>query len=78
LIAASVLKVRGIVVSGGDVVVNVATVSGKRYQMESSFELDGGWVDVGPVRVATGVSTDFTDVGGAGEGRKFYRVRVVP
>jgi glycosidase len=78
LIAASVLKVRGIVVSGGDVVVNVATVSGKRYQMESSFELDGGWVDVGPVRVATGVSTEFTDVGGAGEGRKFYRVRVVP
>lgn len=75
----SVLKVMVTTVTGNDVQITVSTVTGKSYQLETSATLEGGsWVSVGAAVVATGDSTNFTHVNGAGELKRFYRVRVLP
>lgn len=79
LSAASVLKATAISISENNAIVTVATVPGKTYQLETSTTLAPfSWEDVGDPITAAGVSTDFSDVGGAGDPERFYRVRVVP
>lgn len=79
LSAASVLKATAVGRSGNDVTVTVATVSGKNYQLETSTTLAPlSWSNVGIPVNATGPSTLFTHTNGAGDGRRFYRARVVP
>jgi glycosidase len=77
--AASVLKATATVVTGNDVAVTVATVSGKTYQLETSTSLaEFSWSEIGDPVTATGPSTVFTHSAGAGDPKRFYRVRVVP
>lgn len=75
----SVLKVTGIQRTSLVVSVTVATVAGKRYQLETSETLaSGSWSSVGGVVEATTASTIFTDGLGGGDPKRFYRARVVP
>lgn len=77
--AASVLRATAISSSGNDVIVTVATVSGKTYQLETSTTLAPlSWSNAGASVQASGSSTSFTHANGAGDGRRFYRARVVP
>ncbi len=79
LSSTSVLKATATALTGNDVNVTVATVSGKTYQLETSITLStASWSTVGSPITATGASTLFTHSAGAGDGRRFYRVRVVP
>jgi len=75
--ASSVFRAEDANVVGGDIVVSFSSVEGLTYQLQTSVTLDSeSWTTVatGP---ATGGSTQLTHVGGAGEDRRFYRVRVV-
>jgi glycosidase len=77
--ATSVLKAISTNISGGDVTVTIATVSGKTYQLETSTTLlPSSWQNVGAPIQATGASTPFPHPGGAGDPKRFYRARVVP
>jgi hypothetical protein len=64
--------------SGNDVSLTVATVSGKIYQLETSLTLAPlSWSNAGSPVTATGPATMISHTGGAGDLRRFYRVRVV-
>ena len=77
--ATSVLKATAIAISGNDVNITVATVSGKTYQLETSTTLAPlSWTSVGAPITATGPSTVFPHTGGAVDPKRFYRARVVP
>lgn len=75
----SVLKATASTLSGDDVTITVATVAGKNYQLETSVLLTApSWSPLGDPVSATGPSTTFTHTGGAGDPKRFYRIRVVP
>lgn len=75
----SVLKFTSSNLSGSNVVLTVATVAGKKYQLETSTTLAPlSWSNVGGVITATGAATVFTHNDGAGDSKRFYQVRVVP
>jgi hypothetical protein len=76
--AASALRVTASVIQGADVVLTVATVPGKSYQLLTSTTLAPPWSPVGGVIVATGAETQFPHTGGAVDARRFYQVAVVP
>lgn len=79
LSAVSVLKITSIRLITADLNVTVATVSEKKYQLETSTSLLGNsWSPVGDVVTASGLSTIFPHLNGAGDGKRFYRARVVP
>ncbi|MEO8616964.1 MAG: thrombospondin type 3 repeat-containing protein, partial [Luteolibacter sp.] len=79
LSAASALRTTATAIFGDDVNVTVATVSGKSYQLETSIILTApSWSGLGAPVTANGPSTTFTHNGGAGDFKRFYRVRVVP
>ncbi len=79
LSATSLLKATATSVIGNDANVTVATVSGKTYQLETSTTLGTlSWSNVGTPVTATGPTTVFTHTAGAGNPKRFYRVRVVP
>ena len=60
-----------------DFVVRWASVSGKQYVVECSASLfSGNWTAVSPTLTGTGWDMEFTHVG-AGNGARFYRVRVL-
>ncbi|MCP5546907.1 MAG: hypothetical protein H7A50_05980 [Akkermansiaceae bacterium] len=75
--ASSVFKATSIVESGADITVTAATVAGKFYQLETSTTLSPPWAPIGSPVEATGPSTPFIHPNGAGETKRFYRVRVV-
>jgi len=76
--ASSLLRATATSISGNDVTITVATVVGKFYQLETSTTLAAGdWNAVGVPVEATGSSTVFTHPGGAGNPRRFHRVKVV-
>lgn len=76
--AASTLRATAIARGGNDVLVTVATVPGKTYQLETSTTLDPlSWTAVGASITAGGTSTVFTHPNGAGNTRRFYRARVL-
>ena len=77
--SSSVLKAISTAISGSDVVITIATVPGKTYQLEtSSTLLQGSWQETGGPVQATGPSTPFLHTGGAVDPKRFYRARVVP
>ena len=74
----SLLRATATALAGNDVIITVATVPGKSYQLETSTTLaTGDWDEVGSPVTATDSTTVFTHPGGAGEPRRFHRVRVV-
>lgn len=76
--SASVLRATAIARSGNDIVVTIATVPGKTYQLETSDSLAPlSWLPLGSATTATGTSTPFTHSGGAGATKRFYRARVL-
>jgi hypothetical protein len=77
-LASSVFRVSGIARAGGSIEVSFPSVAGKTYQLETSTDLTvGSWSDAGEPFVAEGASTTLAHVPGSGDGRRFYRVRVV-
>jgi hypothetical protein len=79
LSSASVLRATAASVSGNEVNLTVATVAGKTYQLETSTTLSSqSWSNIGTTVTASGPSTVFTHTGGAGDPKRFYRVRVIP
>lgn len=79
LSAASVLRATDVLFSGNDVIVTVATVSGKVYQLETSTTLAPmSWGNVGSPVTANSASTSFIHMNGTGNGKRFYRARVLP
>ena len=78
LSAASILKITGISRVGNDVKLTVSAVAGNIDLLETSFSLRSGtWQSVGSVVSASTSSTRINHIAGAGEPRRFYRVRVV-
>jgi autotransporter-associated beta strand protein len=76
--AASVLKITSLVVSGNDFTVSFPTVSGKTYRVERSGTLQAGaWTTLLDNIAGTGGTVQVTDVGGAGQPKRFYRI-VIP
>lgn len=64
--------------AGGNVYIDFSSVAGYSYRLETSTSLDGGsWNPLGVPLVATGPTSTLTHLGGANDGRRFYRVRVV-
>ena len=77
--AASLLKVTGLTVnSDGNITVNFSTVSGKTYRVERSDTLQAGsWSVLQDNITGTGGIFQVTDVGAAGQPKRFYRI-VIP
>jgi hypothetical protein len=76
--AVSVLKATAIARSGNDLLITIATVPGKFYQLQTSTTLaEDDWDDIGLSVQAIGSSTVFTHPGGAGDPRRFHRVKVI-
>jgi hypothetical protein len=73
----SVLRVTRIQLAGPDVEVQVATVPGRIYQLESSTNLAPPWQALGEPVTAAGAETTLVHPAGAGAGRRFYRARVI-
>ena len=77
--SASVLKAISTAINGNDVIITIATVPGKTYQLETSTSLlPGSWQNAGAAIQASGPTTQFPHPGGAGDPKRFYRARVVP
>ena len=75
---ASGLNVTAASISGNQVVISVATVQGKTYQLEASTTLSGTtWQNVGDPVTATGASHDFEVTYDPRQSRRFFRARVV-
>ena len=75
----SVFKVLACQKAGNDMTVTFSSVAGKSYQLETGTALAPDvWSDAGDPVVATGASTVLTHPGGAGDPKRFYRVRVLP
>lgn len=78
LLSSSTFKTTGITSAGNDRVISATTVPGKVYQLETSLTLQAPWSPLGDPVSATAITTSFTHLGGTADGRRFYRVRVVP
>ncbi|MEI8036833.1 MAG: alpha-amylase family glycosyl hydrolase [Verrucomicrobiota bacterium] len=78
LLATSTFKATGIAASGNDMVISATTVAGKVYQLETSLTLQPPWSPIGTSVTSNSATTAFTHSGGAGAGKRFYRVRVMP
>jgi len=77
--AASVLRVSQIQPGGNDIVVSFPSVLGKTYRLEYSDTLQSGsWVTLQNNIAGTGNPISVTDVGGAGQARRFYRIVLIP
>ncbi|MCU0749708.1 MAG: thrombospondin type 3 repeat-containing protein [Akkermansiaceae bacterium] len=79
LLASSVLKAIAIARSGNDILVTATTVPGVSYQLETSTSLaPAGWSNAGSPVTASQSTTVFTHANGAGDVKRFYRVKVLP
>lgn len=79
LTAASVLKMLSVTRTGSDMQLTVATVPGKKYQLETSTTLQAlTWLNVGPPQTASASTTEFNHLNGGSDTKRFYRARVVP
>lgn len=75
----SAFKTTATSISGNDILITVATVSGKRYQLETSTTLTAtSWVNVGDPVTATSSSTVLTATDGANATTRFFRAKIVP
>lgn len=74
------LAVSGQQIVSGNVVLNWASVVGRRYRVYSRVDLASGfWVQATTVPiVATSSTTTFTHTGGAGVAQRYYQVRIQP
>lgn len=73
--------ITGMAVVGGDRQITFTTVTGNRYQLERTdglVSVNNVWAAVGTAVTATGATTTVTDVGGAAQVKRFYRVHQVP
>ena len=64
--------------TGNNFSLSLRTYAGHSYQMQSSGALDAGWGNIGTAVAGDGTLKTFTDGGGAGTGRRYYRVVVTP
>jgi beta-galactosidase len=77
--AASMFRVSGLTMSGGDVFVSFPSVAGKSYRLERSDTLQSGsWTTVQDNIAGTGGTIAITDTGAAAQSKRFYRVVLVP
>ncbi|MEY2439078.1 MAG: serine protease, partial [Verrucomicrobiota bacterium] len=75
----SVLQIRSVEKSGGDIVVTFPSVLGKAYTIEQSSNLDGPWYPLTENLSGTGGLLSISDVEAADENqRRFYRAIVLP
>ncbi|HYF35378.1 MAG TPA: CHRD domain-containing protein, partial [Prosthecobacter sp.] len=75
---ADVIKVGNMTVAGNNVVLNVKSENGKKYQLKSSTVPTGGtWTDEGNAVTGTGGNLQFVTPMGVATNRKFYRVETL-
>jgi hypothetical protein len=73
--ASSVLNLEGGTISGADVTFQFEAVAGKSYQVQWSENLEAAsWSEVETIAPGGGGVQMVTDTGGAGNGRRFYRL----
>ena len=73
------IHITSIQVNGNDVLIQVATVAGRSYQLERREIIDSGaWTPVGGSVPGTAATIQLIDADGAGQGNRFYRVRESP
>lgn len=76
---ASALKITQLQGSGSNMILSFPTSAGRIYRMESSDSLQSGsWVVVADNIAGTGGAVQVTDSGGAGHGKRFYRLVAHP
>jgi len=73
---ASTLALSSVRMQGGDAVVEFPTVAGKRYRVDRTSDLPGGWQMVVQDVTGTGGMRSVTDTGTAGQPHRFYRVQL--
>lgn len=77
--AASVLRVSEMAMAGSNVMLSFPTAAGKIYHLECSDSLlNGSWAVVQENIPGTGADIQVTDIGGANNARRFYRIVVAP
>ena len=74
----SSVRIQSVAIAGSNIVLTVPSVAGHRYQLQRSESLTGAWQDVGTPQAGSGANLQFTDPGGAGAAKRFYRVQVTP
>jgi uncharacterized repeat protein (TIGR01451 family) len=72
-----VISIDSIQVGGADVLINFTTVSNRHYRLERSSEVTGMWRSAVDDVIGTGGLVQVVDSGGAGQTRRFYRVRLL-
>jgi hypothetical protein len=77
--SSSLLKVNQLEVNGTDIIVSFPTVTGKTYRVEVSTTLQiDSWITLQSGIVGSGGTMQVTDVDGAAQPRRFYRLVVSP
>jgi hypothetical protein len=77
--ADSVLRVKSVDKSGGDIVVTFPSVLGKNYTVEQAPDISGPWVTLSANLLGTGDLITVLDVEATDSSlQRFYRVRVAP
>ncbi|MGZ4966574.1 MAG: M12 family metallopeptidase [Chthoniobacterales bacterium] len=75
----SFLRLTSVVKQGNGIQLSFPSVTGRIYQLESRADLiNGSWQPLIDGIAGTGASVQVVDAQGAGIGRRFYRLRVVP
>jgi glycosidase len=75
--AVSVFRIRQVSTASGDAQINFDSTLGKTYQLQRRDSLDPNspWLDVGAVIAGSGTAMTLTDVGGARNLTRYYRVK---
>ena len=69
------LRIVAVELTGGDVIIRFTTSANRSYRVERTDGLGGNpWIAVGGTVTGTGAVVPVTDVAGAGQARRFYRV----
>ncbi|MGZ4966940.1 MAG: hypothetical protein ACXV97_07180, partial [Chthoniobacterales bacterium] len=75
----SFLRLTSVVKQGNGIQLSFPSVTGRIYQLESRADLiNGSWQPLIDGIAGTGAAVQVVDAQGAGIGRRFYRLRVVP
>jgi hypothetical protein len=78
-LAASVLRISSVEVSGGDIVVTFPSVLGKTYRLEQRANLSDNWTVLSDNIPGTGSPISVSDVEAADQNaRRFYLISVMP
>lgn len=78
IVDSSSVRIQDASLVSGNILLKVPSLTGHHYQMQRADTLSGPWANVGSAQAGSGALLQFTDVGGAGAVRRFYRIQITP